>query len=336
MHFRQNVSAFFYIFEIPGLNTLFNCGKTMILFEAKEVTKRFATQTALDRVSISVPEQSIYGLLGPNGAGKTTLIRIINQITAPDSGSIYLNGRPINPADVNSIGYLPEERGLYRKMKVGEQALYLAQLKGLSHAEAMRRLKYWFRKLAIIDWWDKKVEELSKGMQQKVQFVTTVLHEPKLLIFDEPFTGFDPINVKQIKDEILFLRERGATIIFSTHNMSSVEELCDNITLINKAEAILEGSVEKIRHDWAGNEFEVVFAGEVNPSSNGHLTVLSSTFDDGKSRVLLKASEPVDNNAILRAMTDAGQVLSFNQALPSMNEIFIRVVETKNQEAVKN
>lgn len=308
----------------------------MILFEAKDVTKRFATQTALDGVSISVPEQSIYGLLGPNGAGKTTLIRIINQITAPDSGTIMLNGRPVTPDDVNIIGYLPEERGLYKKMKVGEQALYLAQLKGLSHAEAMRRLKYWFKKLAIIDWWDKKVEELSKGMQQKVQFVTTVLHEPKLLIFDEPFTGFDPINVKQIKDEILFLRERGATIIFSTHNMSSVEELCDNITLINKARTILEGSVEKIRHDWAGNEFEIFFAGDVTPASNGHFTVISSTFDEGRSKVIIKASEPVDNNAILSAMTGTGQVLSFNPALPSMNEIFIRVVETKNKEAVKN
>lgn len=308
----------------------------MILFEAKDVTKRFATQTALDGVSISVPEQSIYGLLGPNGAGKTTLIRIINQITAPDTGALYLNGRPMKPDDVNIIGYLPEERGLYKKMKVGEQALYLAQLKGLTHAEAMRRLKYWFKKLAITDWWDKKVEELSKGMQQKVQFVTTVLHEPKLLIFDEPFTGFDPINVKQIKDEILFLRERGATIIFSTHNMSSVEELCDNITLINKANTILEGSVEKIRHDWAGNEFEIVFAGDVTPSANGHFTLISSTFDEGRSRVVVRAAEPVDNNAILSAMTTAGQVLSFNPALPSMNEIFIRVVETKNKEAAKN
>lgn len=230
----------------------------MIIFEAKEVTKRFAAQIALDRVSIRVPQQSIYGLLGPNGAGKTTLIRIINQITAPDSGVILLNGRPISPNDVNNIGYLPEERGLYKKMKVGEQALYLAQLKGLTHAEAMRRLKYWFKKLDIIDWWDKKVEELSKGMQQKVQFVTTVLHEPKLIILDEPFTGFDPINARQIKDEILFLRERGATIILSTHDMGSVEELCDNITLINKARTILEGSVEKIRNEWAGNEFEVV------------------------------------------------------------------------------
>ena len=308
----------------------------MILFEAKDVTKRFAAQTALDRVSISVPERSIYGLLGPNGAGKTTLIRIINQITAPDSGAIFLDGRPIKPQDVNNIGYLPEERGLYKKMKVGEQALYLAQLKGLSHAEAMRRLKYWFRKLQIIDWWDKKVEELSKGMQQKVQFVTTVLHEPRLLIFDEPFTGFDPINVKQIKDEILFLRERGATIIFSTHNMSSVEELCDNITLINKAETILEGSVEKIRNEWAGNEYEIVFAGEVTPSANGHFTVLGSAFDDGRSTVRIKASEQSDNNEILRAMTSSGKVISFNPALPSMNEIFIRVVETKNKEAVKN
>ncbi|MHC1732731.1 MAG: ABC transporter ATP-binding protein [Bacteroidales bacterium] len=308
----------------------------MILFEAKDVTKRFATQTALDGVSISVPEQSIYGLLGPNGAGKTTLIRIINQITAPDSGALFLNGRPLKPEDVNTIGYLPEERGLYKKMKVGEQALYLAQLKGLSHAEAMRRLKYWFKKLQIIDWWDKKVEELSKGMQQKVQFVTTVLHEPKLLIFDEPFTGFDPINVKQIKEEILYLRERGATIIFSTHNMSSVEELCDNITLINKANTILDGSVEKIRHDWAGNEYEIVIAGEVTPSSNGLFTVLHSTFEGGKSTVRIKAAEPADNNGIISAMTAAGKVLSFNPALPSMNEIFIRVVETKNREALKN
>ena len=308
----------------------------MIIFEAKEVTKRFAAQIALDRVSIRVPQQSIYGLLGPNGAGKTTLIRIINQITAPDSGVILLNGRPISPDDVNNIGYLPEERGLYKKMKVGEQALYLAQLKGLTHAEAMRRLKYWFKKLDIIDWWDKKVEELSKGMQQKVQFVTTVLHEPKLIILDEPFTGLDPINARQIKDEILFLRERGATIILSTHDMGSVEELCDNITLINKARTILEGSVEKIRNEWAGNEFEVVFSGEVNPLSNANLTVLSSVFEDGKSRVLIKASEPVNNNAILREMTAAGQVLSFNPALLSMNEIFIRVVEAKNKEAVKD
>src|SRR5665648_19779 len=255
----------------------------MLLFEARNVTKRYATQLALDEVSISVPEQSIFGLLGPNGAGKTTLIRIINQITAPDSGEIILNGKAMKPDDVLKIGYLPEERGLYRKMKVGEQALYLARLKGITNAEAMRRLKYWFNKLEITDWWGKKVEELSKGMQQKVQFVTTVLHEPKLLIFDEPFTGFDPINVNQIKNEILFLRERGATIIFSTHNMSSVEELCDNISLINKAKTILEGRVDKIRREWAANEYDVVLEGEVTPKANGHFTVLRSSFENGNS-----------------------------------------------------
>jgi ABC-2 type transport system ATP-binding protein len=310
--------------------------RTMPLFEAQNVTKRFATTTALEEVSISVPEQSIYGLLGPNGAGKTTLIRIINQITAPDSGTVLLNGRPIKPEDVHKIGYLPEERGLYKKMKVGEQALYLAQLKGLSRTEAMRRLRYWFRKLEITDWWGKKVEELSKGMQQKVQFATTVLHEPQLLIFDEPFTGFDPINVKQIKDEILFLREKGATIIFSTHNMGSVEELCDNITLINKAKTILEGSVDKIRHDWSANEFDIIFAGEVIPSGNSHFSVLRSSFEKGRSTVRIKAVGTGDTNEIIRSMISAGTVISFNPVLPSMNDIFIKVVEAKNSEALKN
>ena len=308
----------------------------MLLFEARNVTKRYATQLALDEVSISVPAQSIFGLLGPNGAGKTTLIRIINQITAPDSGSILLNGQPMRPEDVLKIGYLPEERGLYKKMKVGEQALYLAQLKGLNHAEAMRRLKYWFKKLEITDWWGKKVEELSKGMQQKVQFVTTVLHEPKLLIFDEPFTGFDPINVNQIKNEILFLRERGATIIFSTHNMSSVEELCDNITLINKAKTILEGRVDKIRSEWAASEYDVVIDGEVTPESNAHFTILRSSFEHGKSVIRLKSQDVRDPNLIIRAMAASGQIISFNPALPSMNDIFIRVVEAKNKEVQKN
>jgi ABC-2 type transport system ATP-binding protein len=308
----------------------------MLLFEARNVTKRFATQLALDDVSISVPAQSIFGLLGPNGAGKTTLIRIINQITAPDSGKIFLNGQPMKPEDVLKIGYLPEERGLYKKMKVGEQALYLAQLKGLNHAEAMRRLKYWFNKLEITDWWGKKVEELSKGMQQKVQFVTTVLHEPKLLIFDEPFTGFDPINVNQIKNEILFLRERGATIIFSTHNMSSVEELCDNITLINKAKTILEGRVDTIRSEWAASEYDVVIDGEVTPELNSHFTILRSSFEHGKSVIRLKSQDVRDPNLIIRAMAAAGQIISFNPALPSMNDIFIRVVEAKNKEAQKN
>src|SRR5665647_1023840 len=274
----------------------------MPLFEAHNVTKRFATTTALDEVSISVPEKSIYGLLGPNGAGKTTLIRIINQITAPDSGTVLLNGRPIKSEDVHRIGYLPEERGLYKKMKVGEQALYLAQLKGLTRPEAMRRLKYWFRKLEITDWWGKKVEELSKGMQQKVQFATTVLHEPQLLIFDEPFTGFDPINVKQIKDEILFLRERGATIIFSTHNMGSVEELCDNITLINKAKTILEGRVDEIRKVWAANEYDLVFEGLVDIQDNIHYSILNHQHENNKSVMRLKTKDSIATNDILQIM----------------------------------
>ncbi len=302
----------------------------MALFEAKNVTKKFGTQVALDNVSISVPEKCIFGLLGPNGAGKTTLIRIINQITGPDSGELFLNGRKLNPEDVVSIGYLPEERGLYKKMKVGEQALYFAQLKGLSKAEAMRRLKYWFRKLEIVDWWGKKVEELSKGMQQKVQFVTTVLHEPKLLIFDEPFTGFDPVNANLIKNEILFLREKGATIIFSTHNMESVEELCDNITLINKAKTILEGNVYDIRKQWAASEYDIVFEGGISFPENERFNIINREEENDKSSIRLKAKGNADTNEILQLAIGLGKVISFNPALPSMNEIFIRVVESRN------
>jgi ABC-2 type transport system ATP-binding protein len=302
----------------------------MALFEAKNITKQFGTQYALDNVSISVPEQCIFGLLGPNGAGKTTLIRIINQITGPDSGELFLNGKKLKPEDVLAIGYLPEERGLYKKMKVGEQALYFAQLKGLSKAEAMKRLKYWFKKLDIVDWWGKKVEELSKGMQQKVQFVTTVLHEPKLIIFDEPFTGFDPVNTNVIKNEILFLRERGATIIFSTHNMESVEELCDNITLINKAKTILEGNVYDIRKQWAANEYDIVFEGDATLAGNGQFSVLNKKIENDKSTIRLKTNSLIATNEILQIALKSGKVISFNPALPSMNEIFIRVVETRN------
>ncbi len=302
----------------------------MALFEAKNITKQFGNQLALDNVSISVPEQCIYGLLGPNGAGKTTLIRIINQITGPDSGELFLNGRKLMPEDVQYIGYLPEERGLYKKMKIGEQAVYFAQLKGLSRAEAIKRIKYWFKKLDIIDWWGKKVEELSKGMQQKVQFVTTVLHEPKLLIFDEPFTGFDPVNTNTIKNEILFLRERGATIIFSTHNMESVEELCDNITLIDKAKTLLEGSVDEIRSKWAANEYDLVFDGDVTIEGNGHYSILNQQKDHNKSIVRMKTTSNISTNEILQAVMKSGHVISFNPALPSMNEIFIRVVENRN------
>lgn len=302
----------------------------MALFEAKNVTKQYGDTLALDNVSISVPEQSIYGLLGPNGAGKTTLIRIINQITGPDTGELYLNGKKLRPEDVQSIGYLPEERGLYKKMKVGEQALYFAQLKGLSKAEAMKRLKYWFTKLDIVEWWGKKVEELSKGMQQKVQFIITVLHEPKLLIFDEPFSGFDPLNANIIKNEILFLRERGATIIFSTHNMSSVEELCDNITLINKSKTILEGSVNEIRRNWAANEYDLVFDGNVNMKDNGHFNILNQQIEKTRSVIRLKATSSAPTNVLLQDLMLSGNIISFNPALPSMNEIFIRVVDSRN------
>jgi ABC-2 type transport system ATP-binding protein len=311
----------FYIFKLISL---------MALFEAKNVTKTYGDQLALDKVSISVPEQSIYGLLGPNGAGKTTLIRIINQITGPDSGELFLNGKKLMPEDVQFIGYLPEERGLYKKMKVGEQALYFAQLKGLSRNEALKRLRYWFNKLDILDWWGKKIEELSKGMAQKVQFVTTVLHEPKLLIFDEPFTGFDPVNTNIIKKEILFLRERGATIIFSTHNMESVEELCDNITLIDKAKTILEGSVHEIRSQWAANEYDLVFEGNVSIEGNGHYNILNQKKEDNRSIIRLKTTSSITTNEILRTVINSGNLVSFNPALPSMNEIFIRVIETRN------
>jgi len=304
----------------------------MPLFEATNISKQFGNLTALDNVSISVPAKCIYGLLGPNGAGKTTLLRIINQITGPDSGSLFLNGKKLTPGDVRMIGYLPEERGLYKKMKVGEQALYFAQLKGISKAEAMRRLKYWFKKLDIVDWWGKKVEELSKGMQQKVQFITTVLHEPSLIIFDEPFTGFDPVNANTIKNEILFLRERGATIIFSTHNMSSVEELCDNITLINKAKTILEGGVNEIRSKWAANEYDLVFGGNIRIDENGQFKILSRQFENGKTTIRLKTPGAISANDILRNVIDKGTIISFNPSLPSMNEIFIRIVGSRNTE----
>jgi ABC-2 type transport system ATP-binding protein len=299
----------------------------MALFEAKNVTKQFGSFTALDNVSISVPEQCIYGLLGPNGAGKTTLIRIINQITGPDIGELFMNGKKLLPEDVQVIGYLPEERGLYKKMKVGEQAVYFAQLKGLTKAEAIRRLRYWFKKLDMVDWWGKKVEELSKGMQQKVQFITTILHEPKLIIFDEPFTGFDPMNANTVKNEILFLRERGATIIFSTHNMGSVEELCDNITLINKGKTILEGRVDEIRNQWAANEYDIEFEGNVKIDGNSHYNTLSQNFNNNKSSIRIKTTSNIQTNDILQIVMKSGKLISFNPALPSMNEIFIRVVE---------
>ncbi len=299
----------------------------MTLLRADNVRKQYSNHLALDDVSLAVPKQSIYGLLGPNGAGKTTLLRIINQITAPDSGSVFLDGHPLSSSDLINIGYLPEERGLYKKMKVGEQSIYLAMLKGLSKSEAISKLKEWFTKFEIIDWWDKKVEELSKGMQQKIQFVTTVLHEPKLLIFDEPFSGFDPINANLLKKEILDLRDRGATIIFSTHNMASVEELCDHITLIDNSKSILEGSVETIRKEWAANEYIIEFEGKTDIQINSAYEILSNEQKEGKSSLHIKAAAVNNENKIIGDMLKAGNILSFNPALPSMNEIFIRVVE---------
>ena len=307
----------------------------MTLLKAENVRKQYSKHLALDDVSVSIPSQSIYGLLGPNGAGKTTLLRIINQITAPDSGTVYLDGKKLSTSDLVNIGYLPEERGLYKKMKVGEQSIYLAMLKGLTRQQALDRLKVWFTKFEIIDWWDKKVEELSKGMQQKIQFITTILHEPKLLIFDEPFSGFDPINANLLKQEILELRDKGATIIFSTHNMGSVEELCDHITLIDNSRTILEGPVDKIRKEWAADEYLVEFKGEAKVKDNSIYKVLSSEQEHGNTLVHLKSDSDKDVNLIVGDMLKAGNIISFNPALPSMNEIFIRVVEA-NSEKSKN
>lgn len=298
----------------------------MPFFEAINVTKQFGDFTVLDNVSISVPKQSIYGLLGPNGAGKTTLIRIINQIMGPDRGELYLNGHKLSQQDIASIGYLPEERGLYKKMKVGEQVLYLARLKGLSRSEAMSRIKLWFKRLEITGWWDKKVEELSKGMQQKVQFISTVLHEPKLLIFDEPFSGFDPVNANIIKNEILYLRDKGATVILSTHNMASVEELCDNITLINRSKSILEGKVSDIREQWSAKEYEIIIEGTKKIEENEHYTIISQSSSDSKTKVKLRANDGASINDILGKIIPVGEIISVNPTVPSMNDIFIRVV----------
>ena len=303
------------------------------LLTAEHVTKRYAAHTALDDVSLAIPEGSVYGLLGPNGAGKTTLIRIINRITAPDSGRVLFDGREIAPEDVYRIGYLPEERGLYKKMKVGEQALFFARLKGLSRRDATARLKTWFEKFGIQSWWDKKVEELSKGMAQKVQFIVTVLHRPELLIFDEPFSGFDPINANLLKEEILALRDKGATIIFSTHNMSSVEEICDHITLINKSRNILSGRVDDIRRRHGANIFEVAYRGDEEALRRvvaGRCEILEGAEEESAYRTL-KLHVPGDGEvrAVIAAVNEAVELRSFREIIPSMNDIFIRAVNGK-------
>ena len=295
----------------------------------KDINKSFVNHLALDRVSLRVPENSIYGLLGPNGAGKTTLIRIINRITAQDSGEVYLKGRKIRMKDVFSIGYLPEERGLYKKMKVGEQALYLAQLKGMDKKTAIEKLKYWFRRFEIQDWWDKKIEELSKGMQQKVQFITTVVHEPELLIFDEPFSGFDPINANMLKNEVLRLKEQGSTIIFSTHNMSSVEELCDHITLINRAQNLLEGPIDQIRNQYKSNIYEVAYQGDgkkIEQVLNNNYQVVGWKQANGHPAVRIKLLHHTSENELLSLLLPTVEIISFKEVIPSMNDIFIKVV----------
>lgn len=302
----------------------------MDLLCVEHVTKQYATHTALHDVSLAIPRGAVYGLLGPNGAGKTTLIRIINRITAPDEGRVLLGGRCLAPEDVRRIGYLPEERGLYKKMKVGEQALYFAQLKGLSKREAALRLKRWFEKFGIAGWWDKKVEELSKGMAQKVQFIVTVLHEPELLIFDEPFSGFDPINANLLKDEILALRDKGATIIFSTHNMSSVEEICDHITLINKSRNILSGRVDDIRRRHGSNIFEVFYRGDEQALRNavdGRCEILEGSQAQAVYTSLkLHVERDEEVRGVIAAVNDAVELRSFQEIIPSMNDIFIRAV----------
>ena len=306
----------------------------MELLRIDNVTKHYTGHTALNDVSFSVPQGCIYGLLGPNGAGKTTLIRIINHITAPDSGTVTFDGHTLTAADIYNIGYLPEERGLYKKMKVGEQAIFFARLKGLSRSEAQRRLKFWFAKLGIEDWWNKKVEELSKGMAQKIQFIITVLHEPKLLIFDEPFSGFDPINADQLKREILELRDKGATIIFSTHNMSSVEEICDHITLINQSQNILTGNVDEIKRRYGKDRFIFTYNGEPQTFGSaivGKAHIISDhTHDNGRIDTTLQINPGTSLRQIIADVNDVVEIRTINEAIPSMNEIFIQTVKEFN------
>lgn len=300
----------------------------MGIIQCREVCKSFGEKVALDHVSLDFPRGKIFGLLGPNGAGKTTLIRIINRITIPNSGSVLFDGHPITQQDVARIGYLPEERGLYRKMKVGDQAMYLAQLKGMSSREAAEELKKWFVKFGIQSWWTKKVEELSKGMAQKVQFITTVVHKPSLLILDEPFSGFDPVNAQLIREEILSLKAQGATIVLSTHNMESVEELCDEIALINKSRLVITGGVDEIRHKYGNNNVELVYTGSVPVASvPGAFRVLSDTDDAGRHTAVLALEPGTDNTAALHSFLDQSlAVNSFKELVPRMNDIFIKLV----------
>ncbi len=303
---------------------------------AKNVSKRYSNHTALDDVSLTIPEQTIYGLLGPNGAGKTTLIRIINQIINSDEGEITIFGQRLNPNHVGTIGYLPEERGLYKKMKVGDQLLYLAQLKGLSRADALRQIKIWLEKFEITDWWHKKVEDLSKGMAQKVQFISTVLHEPKLIILDEPFSGFDPVNAQLITEKILELKAKGSTIIFSTHRMETVESLCDHIALINKSKKILEGPKKHVKDQYKSNTFLIEHRGNnfVFPSDKYDL-VSQERLEDDLFSSSIKAKDGIKGNQVIRDLIDITEVHSFQEKIPSMADIFISLVKGEGDENLK-
>lgn len=302
----------------------------MNIISAEHISKNFAHHTALDDVSLSIPEGSIYGLLGPNGAGKTTLLRIINRITAPDSGRVLFDGHEITADDIRRIGYMPEERGLYKKMKVGEQAIFFARLKGMTRSDATAKLKEWFDKFDMGSWWNKNVSELSKGMAQKVQFIVTVLHEPKLLIFDEPFSGFDPINANLLKSEILSLREKGSTIIFSTHNMSSVEEICDHITLINKSKNILSGNIDEIRREHGTNIFEAHYHGDEQSIRNAlesRCEILDSKVSPtGMNTIKIHIASDSEVRDVIASANECVQLRSFRELIPSMNDIFIRAV----------
>lgn len=300
------------------------------ILDVRNVVKNYSSHRALDNVSLEVPKGVIYGLLGPNGAGKTSLIRIVNQITGPDEGSILFDGKPLNENNIFDIGYLPEERGLYKKMKVGEQLLYLARLKGLKKDEAMEKLKEWFIKFDIKTWWDKNVEDLSKGMQQKIQFVATVLHQPKLIILDEPFSGFDPINANLIKDEILELKEKGSTIIFSTHRMESVEELCDYIALINKSKKVLEGKKSDIKTQFKPNTFSMDYSGALDSLGTTYSIQNSTSNLDGTVSSVIKASTGFDSNDILKEIIEKVKIISFKEDLASMNDVFMKAVKNSN------
>ena len=294
----------------------------------KNVTKSFGSKTALNDFSLSIPRGSVYGLLGPNGAGKTTFIRIINQITVPDSGEVWLNGKRLNPSHIGQIGYMPEERGLYKNMKVGEQVIYLAQLKGISYNDAHQKLKYWFDRLNIGDWWNKKLSELSKGMGQKIQFIVTVLHEPDLLIFDEPFSGFDPVNANLIRDEILDLKKKGSTIIFSTHRMESVEEMCDGVALINKGNKVLDGSVSEVRNRYKEGKYKV----DLIVNSSEKLQELMERFritDIRRNQGIVSFhvfTDDRNSNQVVHALTEIGTLREFSEEIPTMNEVFINAV----------